>query len=109
MNGVHLSFRDDLHARSDFLSRPSWSSERIESIESSMRHIPPRVRRYVGEIAFWHGVNAREILSRNRAATIAAARADVMRRLRRDGFSTPQIGRWLDRDHSTIIHHTRGI
>jgi chromosomal replication initiation ATPase DnaA len=35
------------------------------------------------------------------------ARTDVMRRLHDNGFSTSQIGRWLQRDHSTVIYHLR--
>jgi len=73
-----------------------------------MRNLTPRVRRYASDIAFWHGVSERDIFSRTRAQPFAIARADLMRRLRRDGFSYTQIGRWLQRDHTTVIHHTRG-
>jgi chromosomal replication initiation ATPase DnaA len=30
-----------------------------------------------------------------------------MRRLHRDGFSMNQIGRWMQRDHTTVLHHLR--
>ncbi len=66
----------------------------------------PRVRSYARDIAFWHGVPVSAILSDNIKRPIARARGDVMRRLRADGFSTPQIGRWLKRDHSTVIYWT---
>jgi len=68
--------------------------------------IPTIVHSFADEIGFWHGVGPRDILSRSRRPHIAAARADVMRRLRSRGFTTNQIGRWLERDHSTVVYHT---
>lgn len=66
----------------------------------------PRVRQYVDEIGFWHGIPASAILSRAQGHHVSHARADVMRRLRKEGFSVVQIGRWLDRDHSTVTYWT---
>lgn len=67
----------------------------------------PRVRRYAADIAFWHGIQPAQIFSLTRGRLpVATARADVMRRLRADGFHTHQIGRWLGRDHSTVVYHT---
>ena len=66
----------------------------------------PRVRRYARDIAFWHGIPASEILSSNIKRHVALARGDVMRRLRREGHTTTQIGRWLKRDHSTVVYWT---
>lgn len=66
----------------------------------------PRVRYYVAEAAAWHGVEAEAIVGRSRRRKHCLARAHVMRWLRRDGFSTVQIGRWLGRDHSTVTHWT---
>jgi chromosomal replication initiation ATPase DnaA len=67
----------------------------------------PRVRRYAKEIGAQHGVPASEILGRSRFRQIVRARADVMRRLRADGFSLLQIGMWMKRDHTTVLHHIR--
>lgn len=70
----------------------------------------PRLSKYAREIAFWHGVSTAEIFAKRRGdATVARARADVMRRLRADGFSLPQIGRWMHRDHTTVLYHVRGV
>ena len=70
----------------------------------------PRLSKYADEIAFWHGVSAAEIFAKHRGdARVTRARADVMRRLRADGFSLPQIGRWLHRDHTTVLHHIRNV
>jgi chromosomal replication initiation ATPase DnaA len=68
----------------------------------------PRVRQYIAEIAFWHGLPAAAIIAPSRArGAVMDARTDVMRRLHDNGFSTSQIGRWLQRDHSTVIYHLR--
>lgn len=72
-----------------------------------MRTIPPRVRLYACIAAAEHHVNIGEVLGSSRTRPAVLARWDVMRRLRNDGFSTPQIGRWLDRDHSTVVYGLR--
>lgn len=64
----------------------------------------PRAIRYAEAIAPWHGVTPDDVFSRSRRKIVAAARGDVMYRLREDGFSTTQIGRWLGRDHTSVIH-----
>lgn len=67
-----------------------------------------RVRLYVREAAVRFGVRSSEILSETRGTpTAAMARQAVMRRLREDGFSSLQIGRWLNRDPSTVLHGAR--
>lgn len=55
-----------------------------------------------------HNVRRTEIFSRSTRDPVYRARKEVMIRLRADGFSTTQIGRWMDRDHSTVVHATRG-
>lgn len=62
---------------------------------------------YATESAYWHNVTVREIMGRGRSHSVVAARKAVMRQLRADGFSTSQIGRWMGRDHSTVVHATR--
>lgn len=70
----------------------------------------PRVRSYAWEAANRNGVSVHAIFSRTRTVPVVAARNEVMRRLRwQDGFTTSQIGRWMGRDHSTVIHATRGL
>ncbi|MET0439185.1 MAG: helix-turn-helix domain-containing protein [Devosia sp.] len=66
-----------------------------------------RVRQYAREEAARFGCSASEILSPLRRWDVVAARRAVMRRLRDDGFSTPQIGKWLDRDHTTVLSGLR--
>ncbi len=67
----------------------------------------PRVHQYIEEIGFWHHVSADLTLSKTRVRQVGVARGDIMKRLRDDGFSTPQIGRWLGRDPSTVNHWTK--
>lgn len=67
-----------------------------------------RVREYCREEAMRFGTRASHILSPSRRWTDVAARRAVMRRLVADGFSTLQIGAWMGRDHSTVVHHTKG-
>lgn len=64
----------------------------------------PRIRQYAQEAAERHGVTADAILGRNCKRRVAHARFEVMRHLRADGFTVGQIGRWLNRHHSTVLH-----
>ena len=81
-----------------------------------MNPVPPRVLAIMEEVAAKHGVSLGDILSRARAAKIADARTDAMRAVAAAPSpngkpSTTTIGRWFDRDHSTVVHalgNTRG-
>jgi chromosomal replication initiation ATPase DnaA len=68
----------------------------------------PRVHQYVQEAAAEHGTYPQAILGRCRLRTVYRARQQVMRRLRADGFSYTQIGRWIGRDHTTVMYGVRG-
>ena len=67
----------------------------------------PRLAIYITESAYWHGVEPSEIMSHSRRKPVCDARRAVMRQLRADGFTTTQIGRWLGRDHTTVVHGLR--
>lgn len=71
----------------------------------------PRVKQYVAEEATRSGVMASDVLSKHPHGYMVhpakEARRAVMTRLRADGFSTTQIGRWFGIDHSTVIYWTR--
>jgi DNA-binding NarL/FixJ family response regulator len=79
-----------------------------ESIESSMRPLTPRVRRYVAEEAQAAGITPAEVLSRDRRRPCAYARRRVAVRLSNDGFNNGQIGRWLNLDVSTVHYYMQG-
>ncbi len=69
---------------------------------------PPRIDAILSQVASEHQITVDEMLSRGHAH--AGARAEAMRRIRALTFpnglppSYPQIGRWLKRDHSTVIN-----
>lgn len=67
----------------------------------------PRVRQYAVEAEQAHKAPAGSVFTRSRVAPVARARQAVMRRLHADGFSATQIGRWLNRDHTTVLHALR--
>jgi chromosomal replication initiation ATPase DnaA len=41
----------------------------------------------------------------SRAAELVAVRQRVIHRLRVAGYSLPEIGRVINRDHTTVLHH----
>jgi chromosomal replication initiation ATPase DnaA len=53
------------------------------------------------------GISEREILGNIRERPVLAARFAIMLALRKRGWSTPQIGRFLSRDHTTIVSSLR--
>lgn len=71
----------------------------------------PRVREYAAQEAARAGVCADLVLrsfpGNGQGHPAKAARRAVLRRLRADGFTTTQIGRWFGIDHSTVIYWTR--
>lgn len=70
--------------------------------------MPVRVFGHAIEAALDHGTTVSAILSRDRTAIVSRARRAVMHRLRQEGATTTQIGRWLGRDHSTVVVALRG-
>lgn len=61
------------------------------------------VRNYADRYGAAFGLTARDVLGRRRTADHVRARNAVMRRLWEDGFSSPEIGALLDRDHTTVL------
>jgi hypothetical protein len=66
--------------------------------------MPPRLETYLAEASAEHGTTPERVMSTSRLRRDCRARRDVMRRLRADGFSMPQIGDWMGRDPSTVFH-----
>ena len=54
-------------------------------------------------IAQAHAVTRSDVLGRGRTKQVAAARHALMRALREQGMSYPEVGWLLDRDHTTVI------
>lgn len=59
------------------------------------------------EVAQGYGIREADILGRSRQALISEARQVVMYRAHKAGFSTEQIGRALNRHHTTVMHGIR--
>jgi len=71
-------------------------------------------RKVLAEVSASTGVSPRDILGRCRDFRYVRARQEVAWRLRqaldnhgKPRFSMPQIGAWMDRDHTTILHAVR--
>lgn len=75
--------------------------------------IPPtwavrsRARHLVDIAAAGMGVKASEIMGHCRNRELVEARKWVARDLRASGYSLEQIGRALNRDHTTIMHYLK--
>lgn len=67
------------------------------------------VLRTVIDSAREYEVSAQDILGESRTRSIAQARQVVFYRLHTSGFSLSQIGRLLQRDHSTVLHGVRKV
>lgn len=65
--------------------------------------LPPRIRGIVQETCDRYGFASEIVLGSTRMRLLVDCRAAIAQRLRKDGYSTSLIGRWLGRDHSTII------
>jgi chromosomal replication initiation ATPase DnaA len=58
----------------------------------------------IDEVAQLHGYTVEDILGKSRLKKLVAIRQLCVFRLRDEGYSTTEIGRIMDRDHSTICH-----
>ena len=67
--------------------------------------LPGRVRTVVQEAARSCGVTVAELLSTTRRTPVVLARGRAVRRLRNMGFSLGQIGRYMNRHHTTILKY----
>lgn len=61
-------------------------------------------RSYVCSRAREYDVDPTELLGTRKTAHLVRLRADIAKELRRRGFSLPEIGRALNRHHSTVIN-----
>jgi hypothetical protein len=76
----------------------------------SLSSVPPamRWRRIVDQVAKKHGVSFTVMKGDNRRKDVTLARFEVCARLYDEtGMSLPQIGRMLNKDHSTVFHAIR--
>lgn len=64
----------------------------------------PRVRLYACIAAANNKTTIQRAMGDSRRKPDVLARREVMGRLYADGFPLAQIGRWLHRDHATVMH-----
>lgn len=68
-----------------------------------------RVRLYAFIAATEHGTTVAAIMGERRDTATVQARWTIWRWLHDDGFSLAQIGRWTNRDHTSVIHGLRRL
>ncbi len=82
--------------------------ELISNMTDLRKVVPPIVRAVVASVALETGVSSEVILGAGRGQAGTAARWEAMRRVRVEtGASTTMIGRWFNRDHSSVVHALR--
>jgi hypothetical protein len=64
--------------------------------------LPPRIRNVIQAHATDHHTTVEEILSSSQMKHTSMARRHACHSLKRMGFSEPEIGRFLRKDHSTV-------
>jgi hypothetical protein len=67
--------------------------------------MPPRARGIIEEIAAQRGLDPRQIVTPGRKQKVHRARAEVAILLSQCGFSSPQIGRMINHDHTTVLYY----
>lgn len=95
-----------VHAPAVVVPFPVPAAQPVER-EPSFGAAAPKISiasRLIEAVAAEFGLSYGEVIGTGRTRRFVAARAVVARILRDRGWSTTQIGRWLHRDHSTIIH-----
>ncbi len=60
--------------------------------------------RIAKNVAEKHQISGHEMRSQRRLAPLVRARQEAMHLMKEAGYSTPQIGRYFRRDHTTVLH-----
>jgi chromosomal replication initiation ATPase DnaA len=81
-----------------------WKEEEVVLVDS--RGMTPRQSNMMEmeAIAKVYGYTAEDIIGKNRMKKLVAVRRKCAVMLREKGYSTTEIGRIMNRDHSTIVH-----
>lgn len=58
----------------------------------------------IAQIAYKYGYTAQDIIGKRKFKRLVMVRRECAVMLRAKGYSTTQIGRIMNRDHSTIVH-----
>ena len=81
-----------------------WEEKEIVLVDS--RGMTPRQSNMMEmeAIAKVYGYTAEEVVGKNRQKKLVEVRRKCVVMLREKGYSTTEIGRIMNRDHSTIVH-----
>ncbi len=80
----------------------------LDDLTGLRRTVPEIVRAIVASVALESGIPAEEIVGRSQSQATVRARWQAIARVREHtDASTPQIGRWFGRDHSSVLYALR--
>lgn len=70
------------------------------------RGMPEWAYQIVREVAYRHRVYLTDVASSNRCRDVVAARTEAMYRIKaaKESVSSTQIGKWFEKDHTSILH-----
>ncbi len=80
----------------------------LASIADASHSVPDRPAHIIDSVCARHGINRETLLGADKSLRVMAARQDAAVRLLHElAVKTTQVGRWLKRDHSTVISLVR--
>ena len=109
INNMRRKQREEAELKADIKRKETMArlAHEIE-LRASMLKIQTPWRTILNEVAKRHMISPKDILSNSRRNFIVVARQEVCWRLHKElKMSLPQIGRRLNRDHTTILHSLR--
>ena len=68
---------------------------------------PDRFRALVAGVCAAHGIEMSTVISKTRRQRIVRVRQEIAYHAIRFGWGYAQVGRWMAKDHSTVIHSAR--
>jgi len=86
-----------------------WDEEEDQVVLIDSRGMTPRQANMIAmnDIAKKYDYTAEDIIGKNRSRKLVEIRRKCAVMLREKGYSTTEIGRIMNRDHSTIVHSLR--
>jgi len=70
-------------------------------------NLPERAAELGHLVCDGHGVGLDEVLGRDRHRRVSVVRGKVVAAWRREGYGLSEIGRWLGRHHTSVLHMLR--
>ena len=82
-----------------------WITEMDFGVITHLAETSPFYLRVIAEMSFERGVPVCDVLSKTRGTqSTAHLRQDIMLRLYEHGYTSVDIGRFINRDHTTVLH-----